>query len=262
MRWLTALALVAACGGGGGSGDDVAGDDQPPGDAKHLDAAIDVTELSGEFACNTVAWPTTAPDPLSLIARVKDPVAAVNVGDAAVEIRKRSDDTVVVMGTATTGGLYALNVATGGMAPAIYRKATLAGRLDGYTYDPFPPYDTNHSNRDIYAPTAANRGTYYAAAGITSDPAKSTVLVEIFDCIDIQVYGATIEAPGAAKIIYLDDGGAPSGSQLSTGSPGIAVALNVPPGPVDITVHAGSIVYRAVPVTSRANSFIYSPRLP
>ena len=262
MRWLTALALVAACGGGGGSGDDVPGDDQPPGDAKHLDAAIDITELSGDFACNNVAWPATAPDPLSLIARVKDPVSAATVGGATVEIHKRSDDSVLVMGTATTGGLYALNVATGAVAPAIYRKATLAGQLDGYTYDPFPPYDTNHSNRDIYAPTAANRNTYYAAAGITADPAKGTVLVEIFDCLDLQVYGATIDAPGAAKVIYLDDNGAPSAAQFSTGSPGVALALNVPVGAVDITVHAGSVVYRAVPVTSRANSFIYAPRLP
>lgn len=265
MRWLTALALLVGCGGGGGSGDDVGGDDQPPDDATHKDAAIDITELAGDFACNNVAWPTTAPDPLSLIARVKDPIGATNVGGANVEIRKRSDDSVLVMGTATagsTGGLYALNVTTGGMAVPIYRKATLAGQLDGYTYDPFPPYDTNHSNRDIYAPTAAHRDTYYAAAGIAADPAKSTVLVEIFDCADLQVYGATIEVPGAAKIIYLDDNGMPSTAQLSTGSPGIAVALDVPPGAVDITVHAGSVVYRPVPVTSRANSFIYAPRLP
>ncbi len=260
MRWLPALALLAACGGGNGSGD--AGDDQDPGDAKHRDAAIDITELSGEFACSNVAWPTTAPDPLSLIARVKDPIGPANAGGASVEIHKRSDDAVLVMGTAASNGIFALNVATAGSAPAIYRKATLAGRLDGYTYDPYPPFDTNHPQRDIYTPTVESRDTYYTAAGITSDPAKSTVLVEIFDCIDLQVYGATIEAPGAAKIIYLDDSGAPSGSQLSTGSPGIAVALNVPAGPIDITVHAGSVVYRAVPVTSRANSFLYAPRLP
>ncbi len=260
MRWLTALALLAACGGGGGGGG--GGDDQPPGDAKHLDAAIDITELSGDFACNGVAWPTTAPDPLSLVGRVTDPVGMTNVGGAAVEIRKRSDDSVIVMGDAATNGIFAFNVATAGTAPALYRKATLAGRIDGYTYDPYPPYDTNHSTRGIYAPTAANRDSYYTAAGIASDPARSTVFVEIFDCLDLQVYGATIEAPGAAKIIYLDDNGAPTASQLSTGSPGVAVALNVPAGAVDITVHAGSVVYRAVPVTSRANTFIYAPRLP
>ncbi len=263
MRWRWTLALAAACGGGGGTGDDVPGDDQPPGDAKQLDASIDVTELSGDFTCATTAWPSTAPDPLSLIARVKDPVGATTVGGAAVEIHKRSDDSVLVMGTTTAmGGLYALNVATAGAAPTIYRKATLAGRLDGYTYDPYPPFDTNHPPRDIYAPTPANRATFYAAAGITADPAMSTVMVEIFDCLDLQVYGATIEAPGAAKIIYLDDSGAPSAAQFSTGSPGIALALNVPAGAIDIVVHAGSVVYRAVPVTSRANSFVYAPRLP
>ncbi len=70
MRWLPTLALLAACGGGGGAGDDTSGDHQPPGDAKHQDASIDVTELPGDFACNNVAWPATAPDPLSVQARV------------------------------------------------------------------------------------------------------------------------------------------------------------------------------------------------
>lgn len=260
MRWLPALALIGACGGGSGA-DDVAGDDQPPGDAKR-DSAIDVTELAGDFSCNTVPWPTTAPDPLSLVGRVTDPVTKTNVGDPTVEIHKRADDSVIVMGAGSANGIFAFNLTTGGTAPAIYRKATAAGRLDGYTYDPFPPFDTMRPNRNIYAPTAANRDTYYAAAGIAADPTKSTVLVEVLDCLDTVVYGATIDAPGAAKVIYLDDNGMPSAAQLSTAGPGVAVALNVAAGAADITVHAGSVVYRAVPVTSRANAFIYAPRLP
>jgi len=256
--WLPTLALVAACSGGG----DTTGDAQQPGDATHQDASGDVTELSGDFSCNNVAWPVTAPDPLSIVARVKDPIDGAYVIGANVEIRRPSDDMVLVMGTSAAGGIFAFNIATAGTAPAIYRAAKLAGRLDGYTYDPYAPFDTNRPQRDIYAPTAANRDSYYTAAGIASDPAKSTVLVEIFDCLDLQVYGATIEAPGSAKVIYLDDNGTPSAAQVSTGSPGIAVALNVPVGAAQITVHAGSVVYRAVPVTTRANSFVYTPRLP
>lgn len=262
MRWHCALALLAACGGGDGPGNG-GGDDQPPGDAKYLDAAIDITELAGDFTCATTPWPTTSPDPLSLIGRVKEPVGDVNIGNANVEIRKRADDALIVMGTSTSPqGIYAFNVATAGSAPAIYRKATLAGHVDGYTYDPYPPFDTNHPQRHVFAPTPATRDAFYAVAGIAADPAKSTVMVEVFDCLDLQVYGATIDAPGAAKVVYLDDNGMPSATQLSTGSPGIALALNVPTGETSITVHAGSVVYRAVPVTSRANSFIYSPRLP
>ncbi len=255
-----AAALLGACGGGGGGGG--GGDDQGPADAKHLDAAVDITELSGDFTCSGVAWPTTAPDPLSVIGRVTDPVAMSNVGGALVELHRTSDDALLVMGAAATNGIFAFNVATAGTAPALYRKATLAGHLDGYTYDPYAPFDTSHSSRGIYTPTPASRDTYYAAAGIPNDPARSTVLVEIIDCIDLPVYGATVEAPGATRIIYLDDGGAPSGSATSTGSPGIAVVLGVPAGVIDITVHAGSVVYRVLPVTSRANAFVYSPRLP
>lgn len=264
MRTLPYLLVLVSwgCGGGGGGGGGGSGDDQPPGDAKRMDASIDITELIGDFNCVNTPWPTTTTDPLSFQGRVTDPIGMANVGGAAVEIRKLSDDSVVVMGTAATNGIFAFNVPTGGAAPAVYRKASLAGRLDGYTYDPFPPFDANHAGRGIYAPTAANRDMYYAAAGITADPAKGTVLVEVFDCIDLQIYGATVEAPTAGRVIYLDDGGMPSGSATATGTPATAVLLNVPVGMLDATVHAGSVVYRPRPITVRANAFTYSPRNP
>ena len=264
MRTLPCLLLVAwGCGGGGGGGgDDGGGDDQPPGDARGKDSSIDITELIGDFNCANTPWPTTAPDPLSFAGRVTDPIGMANVGGAAVEIRKVSDDSVVVMGNAATNGIFAFNVPTAGVAPSVYRKATAAGRLDGYTYDSYPPVDATHAGRGIFAPTAANRDMYYAAAGLTADPAKGTVLVEVFDCIDLQVYGATVEAPTAQRVIYLDDGGTPSGSATATGTPAVAVLLNVPAGALDATVHAGSVVYRTNPVTVRANSFVYSPRQP
>jgi hypothetical protein len=260
LRIRALLVLVAACGGGGGGGG--GGDDGLPGDAKRLDAAVDVTELGGDFSCAGVAWPTTAPDPLSVTGRVTDPVAMTNAGGAAVEIHKASDDSVLAMGAAASNGIFAFNLATAGAAPTIYRKATLAGHVDGYTYDPFADYDGSQSGRGIYAPTPASRDTYYAAAGIANDPTKGTVLVEILDCTRLPVYGATVMAPGIAKAIYLDDGGAPSATATATGSPGVVVLLGVPPGPIDVTIHAGSVVFRTWPIKSTANAFGYSPRLP
>ena len=263
MRTLPCLLLVVAwgCGGGGGGGGG-GGDDEPPSDAPRKDAAIDITELIGDFNCAGTPWPTVAPDPLSFTGRVTDPVGMTNVGGANVEVNKTSDDSVVVMGAAAGNGIFAFNVATAGVAPSVYRKATAAGHLDGYTYDPFPPFDVKYAGRGVYAPTAASRDTYYAAAGITADPAKGTVLVEVFDCIDLAVYGATVEAPTAGRVLYLDDGGLPSSTATATGSPGIAVLLNVPAGPLDATVHAGSVVYRPSAVVVRANAFVFSPRLP
>ncbi len=263
LPWLVILAWAcAACGGGGGGGDDVVGDDQPPGDAKGMDASVDITELIGDFNCVNTPWPTTASDPLSFQGRVTDPIGMANVGGATVEVRKTSDDTLVVMGAAATNGIFAFNVPTGGVAPSVYRKATAAGRLDGYTFDAYPPPDANHAGRGIYAPTAASRDMYYAAAGIAADPAKATVVLDVFDCIDLPIYGATVEAPAAGRVIYLDDGGLPSGTATATGSPATAILLNVPAGMLDATVHAGSVVYRARPIPIRANAFIYSPRSP
>jgi hypothetical protein len=259
MRTLPWLALLVGCGGGGGGG---GGDDGAPGDAKRMDAAVDITELSGDFTCAGMPWPATATDPISVTGRVTNPVAMTNVGGAAVEIHKTAGDTVLVMGTAATNGVYAMNVPTGGTAPAIYRKATLAGHVDAYTFDPYAPWDGNHSGRDIYSLTTADRATYYTAAGLTPDPAKSTVLVEVLDCIPFTVYGATIDAPGAERIVYFDDSGQPSATTTATGAFGTAVVLNAPAGTLDITVHAGSVIYRARPIASRANSFAYSPRLP
>lgn len=94
-----------------------------------------------------------------------------------------------------------------------------------------------------------------------ADPKPATPAEVITDLAPVEPSTA-IDAPGAAKVVYLDDNGMPSATQLSTGSPGIALALNVPVGESSIAVQAGSVIYRAVPVTSRANTFVYSPRLP
>lgn len=254
----TVLALVACGGGGGGGG----GDDVPPNDGKLPDSSHDGTELAGDFSCAGTAWPTTAPDPLSFTGRVTDPVTTNPAGPAAVELRRVADDGVLAMGTSTASGIFAFNVVTAGAAPKLYRKATLAGHVDGYTYDPFAVFDGNQSGRGIYAPVPASRDAYYQAAGLVADAAKGTVLVEILDCAGLAVAGATVDTGAAAGRVYLDDGGAPAAALAATSSVGTVVLLGVPAGALDVAVHAGSRTYRAWPISSRAGAFVYSPRLP
>ncbi len=245
------------------------GDDAPPG--MTVDAppgtsdgpTADVPEVAGDFSCATTAWPTTAPDPLAVVGRVTDPVAMANVGNATVELRRKTDDMLLVSGGASGTGVFAFNLATGGTATAIVRKATLAGRLDAYTYDPFAVHDATTATRNILSVTATELDGWYQAAAVTRDAARGTLLVEVLDCAGIPVLGTTVTTTGAARALYFDDFMAPDAAATATSASGMVVLLNVPASmSADVTITAGSRTYRAWPVGSIAGAFTSSTRYP
>lgn len=231
-------------------------------DAPYVDAAIDVPPLFGDFTCAGMARPTTAPDPLAMTGRVRDPVTSANVGGGTVSIHRISDDGSIVSGLASGTGVYALNVTTGGTALGTYRKAVVASRLDAYAFDPFPVHSSDYASLPIYSITQAEADGYYQAAGVAADPARGTILVEVVDCVGAPVVGVTVSAAGAIRTLYLDGAGLPAPSATATDGLGQVLVLGAPAGNVDVTVNAGDVEYRAWPVKSVANSLTFSPRYP
>jgi hypothetical protein len=245
------------------------GDDGPPG--MTIDAppaatdgpTADVPEVAGDFSCATTPWPTNAADPLAVIGRVVDPIAMSNIGNAAVEIRRKSDGMLLVSGNASGTGVFAFNLATGGNAQAIVRKATLAGRLDAYTYDPFAIHDATTATRNIPSLTAAELDGWYQTAGVTRDAARGTILVEVLDCAGLAVIGTTATTTGAQRALYFDDFMAPDAAATTTSASGMVALLNVPAATsAEVTITAGSRTYRAWPVGSVAGAFTSSTRYP
>jgi hypothetical protein len=213
------------------------------------------------------AWPTTAPDPLVFSGTTDDPLGGVVPG-VQVELRATADDTVLgtEMSRTTQGGptqpvgLYAISVASGATAPTVYRKGTVADHVDGYAYDPTPTFDD--TRLQVPAITPVNYGSVYQAAGLTADPSQGTVEILVRDCARNNVVNATVEVPGAARVMYESMLTLVSPSTTHTGVHGLAFAVGVPAGPIDITVRAGDVTYRAWPIKVVAGAFTATLRLP
>jgi hypothetical protein len=72
------------------------------------------------------------------------------------------------------------------------------------------------------------------AYGVTLDPAKGQVVVFVNNCNGKLASGATITAAGSAKVGYTVNA-TPNATATATDSSGVAFALNVDPGSVQVT---------------------------
>jgi len=225
--------------------------------------------ISGDFSCSGVPWPATAPDPLLITGGAKNGAGTMLPG-AAVEIHS-TDGALLGQATTSSGplmsekGMYAVNVATGGTAPSIYRKVSAAGFVDRYAFDAFPVFEKYPLVTALE--TQVSSDALYQAAGITPDSTKGSLYVELYDCnvppnAASPGPGITIEGPPDAHVVYLDDAGQPHPSYEQTGAYAGAMIFGVTPGTVDITIHAGAVTYRPWPVQVFAGAWTTSIRHP
>jgi hypothetical protein len=245
-------------------------------DASNVDVAIPApTCINGssgalppcDFSCVGTAWPTTAPDPVVFSGTTDDPLMGVVPG-VQVEVRATADDTLLGMGMSRTSvsgptqpvGYYAISVASGGTAPTVYRKGTVADHVDGYVYDPTPTFDATRVGLPAISPV--NFGSIYQVAGLTADPSLGTVQIYVRDCARNNVIDATVEVPGAVRVMYENTNTLVSPLTSRTGVHGTAFAVAVPAGPIDITVRAGDITYRPWPIKVVAGAYTATLRMP
>lgn len=251
------LAAAAAC-----------GDNRDPMDVGAVDAAVepDAPAIDGDFSCVGVPRSETAPDPLDVLGTTVG-VAGGGVGGLSIELRSSADD--ALLGTATSrGGIqqpgnYGVELATGGVAPTLYRKISGDGFLDVYDYDPAPVGATYRLATQVQRPEDLD--LIYQQAGLTPDPTKGVVWIEIQDCIapDLgghDIEGATVEVT-RGTVVYIDETGQLVPERTSAGRGGAAI-LNVDPGELDPVIRAGSVVYRSWPVVVHPGAFTFTHRMP
>ncbi len=232
--------------------------------------APDAPVVTGNFSCVGTPWPTTAPDPLAIEGTIEDDMTGGRLPGQSVEIHA-ADGTLLAQMTTTDGplaqqkGNYYVDVATGGVAPTIYRKASGSGYVDTYTFDAFAVFKSYPVTTGL--PTQSELDAVYQMAGLTSDPSKGTLLVDLYDCNPPPTAqhigaGATIEAPLGARVVYQNPSFQPDPSLDATTVAGSAVILGVTPGTVDVVVHAGDVTYRSWPVQVFAGARTISIRHP
>jgi hypothetical protein len=262
------VVIGGACGDDGAVGIDApTADTAPPVPTCYLDSATPAP--SCDFSCTTVAWPTTAPDPVLRKGSVSGFAGTGPLGGANVEVRTVTGDALI--GQTTTGsgpstlGKYTMSIATGGVAPTLYTKATMSGLLDGYEYDPYPTFEAAAPafGHNVLVVDAATLDELYQQAGVDRDPAMGTIQMQALDCLERAVAGVTATVEDAVVKYNSGAGGTiASPFAVATDSSATIWVFNAPTGPLDVTIHAGELTYRALTVGSFANSWSYALRLP
>jgi hypothetical protein len=228
-----------------------------------------VTLPPGDFSCVDVAWPTTAPATLTLSGKVIDSGSGIGVGGATVDLLDANSGAVLASGSsdtaAATVGNYAIDLATGGTAPEVIRRARSFGRVDGYEVDPVPVSSALLA-RDQFIPsnTPEMHDGYLTIGGIVPDPAAGILTVYVTDCAGAPLAGATVDVEGAEDLTYLTAAHQVdwSAGLTETSSDGGALAANVPAGPVEVTVTLPGVTYRHRPAWSFAGADVTVVRFP
>lgn len=260
-RWWV-LGVVVGCAGCGAPDPVMKQPDAPTimPDARP-DASPDAWTVGGDFSCATTAWPTTAPAMLALNGGVVDG-AGTPLAGTTVTIYKASTHASIGMATTNTNGAYTINVTTMGNAPAIYRTSGVSGQPLAYVFDPVAVFDAAHAGPlAVSIRTTSQLDAMYAVGGLTRDLSEATLMISVLDCVGQPVTGALVNVGAAEKLIYVKTNGMLD-KNLTLTQLGTAVALNVPAGPVVVTIQAGPVTYRAWQVEAFANAFVVSPRVP
>jgi hypothetical protein len=186
--------------------------------------------------------PSTAlADPVAIQTKVQDYASAV-VSGALVELRHRGSSTVVVSGMSDSMGFATLMLPTGGMQPpafSIVSTVSMAGFLPTQRIFAGLTPSTNDFAR---LNTSANLDSFYGAGGGPSRVAgRATLTVQVKDCADTKVSGATISLEPSSGTIEYPLYATSNVSASSTTTDGSAVGLNLTPGTTMVHVQVGDV---------------------
>jgi hypothetical protein len=195
------LAFVVACGDGGSDPDarivsvDAAPDARALPDAPPPDAAEGM-----DVAClGQPPPPEPGPTTLAGIVMALEDYVASPLANAAVELRRRADDTLVASATSGEDGRFEMGLDG---PVAAYFVVAAAGALPTYTYLEAP---VPHSVTLVPIIPVAEAERWYADAGATFTPDARTLLAGIYDCQGAAVPGATLAvAPAGDATVYFD----------------------------------------------------------
>ncbi len=201
---------------------------------------------------------TTAPDPLELSGDVfmyTDFKNSRSSLDGAT-IAALADDGSILSTARSSGGSYAMTIATGGHAPSVRIRATLDNYYTTTTYlDTLVdrPVDVQTSSQWSFgeAPlwNAGSMISVYSVAGQAVDPSKGIYNIVVEDCLGQPLGGVAIEVtPAPAAQINLTSDGTADYNGLTLTPYSSAVGFNQPPGPAHITASAPGYTFAPVDV--------------
>jgi hypothetical protein len=199
-----------------------------------LAAAFDLTAA----AC---APPTNVPDPCVLDIQLKN-YENLSLGGSLVEMRARSDDHVIVSGTADSNGNVQLSAASGGKpidAYLIAHPTTIDGGVLPTSVLELAS-GLHSSQLQILIESEAILESFGSLAGVTWDTSNELTVVDASRCNSTgqtgMLTGATISISPGDTVYYADNLGKFSATQTATSTVGEGASFNTPPGAITVGV--------------------------
>ena len=139
---------------------------------------------------------STAPDPLTLSGQVISGLTGQPEADVEFEISTVAAGAVVTTASSDGAGNFTVRIPTGGVPVQTRIKVSKPGLLTGYD-EGNQPYDRDEIGIVEFTGTQADLDMAYAAAGLTEDPSRGSVVLVIVDCATTPIAGASVTSSPA-----------------------------------------------------------------
>lgn len=206
------------------------------------------------FGCAGAPAPTTADNPIVFSGTVVQSTTVMPINNAAVVGQIGATQAFTTNTDAT--GKFSKSLNSGNAPLEIDLAVSANGFLNTYYY---PAHLVTHdAHYDVELFSQADANMLAAAAQVTLDPAKGTILMTIDDCNGAPLRGAMVTStiPAGATVRYFDRV-TPSAVATSTDMYGVAMIANLPPGNFLLNAKsADSMALKTRPVQIVANAFI------
>ena len=241
---LAILVAVAACGRIGFDPGSGSGDGSMPGDA-----LVTPDAFFGECPVGM-----TAPDPITLTGSIERKATASAVPGMTLSISTTLDGSPIATTTTDATGAYSVDVPTGGVPIAMYITLSEPGYLTAVEI-PDRLLDANTAESFVEG-TQADLDATYATKSVTESLSAGTLYIGLFDCTGTGIAGAAIQTTPPTTIVYADVNSVPDAALTSTTSSSIALALDVPVGPVIVSVTAPGMTFTDQRIETLQNPII------
>jgi hypothetical protein len=176
---------------------------------------------------------------------------AVQVAGAQVRVLGR-DGSILGTGTTDAMGSFGIQIATGGAPVSAIVQVSQTGSLVTYV-DVVTPFAS-----DVYVGAAQLFDSKLIASIGQLHPVdlqKGQILVQVVDCQSQPIAGASVSAdPAPEDVLYTNTNG--SGA---TGSDGVALLLDLPPGDVRLSAVLGGVSFTGPTVKAVAGAIVQTP---
>jgi hypothetical protein len=174
-------------------------------------------------------------NPMLLGGLVVDELGAAPIAGATVTLHDSIDGTPIIDTGTGTDGSYRIALSTAGELPSVYRHAVAEGYLDGYLFEGAALSEP----QILPLVTRDHADALHRSVGLERDVTRGMLLVAVTDCAGAPVAGATIEVPGAERVLYLGADTHFDAALDRTSIDSAAIVLGIPAGPAQVIVERG-----------------------